>query len=645
MNPNNLAQKRHSLPKTLVRMSTLILAGGTATAFTFQGCGSHAKIASQSSLTPEQAEGSGSLTVLLIVDQMRPDYIDRFRPLLLKTETGNNGLLWLADSGVRFENTRTAAAPTVTAAGHASVCTGSAPAIHGIAANEFFDGSEAVSKTLVSDPSAAIIRTSGLLSSGPLEQSAPDSGSSSWRLRTLTLGERFKRAAISQGQRAGKSVAVAIKDRAALSCAGSVNDGAYYFDVKSGSLVTSSKAGRDSLPQWVDAYNRSHRPESYGNWNLALANPSDYGVALDSNEFAATTAFLQSRTQKIGKPGDFPHLLRPQASSSLLEVYDRFTLMPAASDYIVEFALEAAISEKLGQGGSSDILVISFSTPDLVGHSYGSASLELVDTYLHLHASIENLRNRLPKILGHERITYALTADHGIQQIPEALRANGKNAGRLDAKAFQLEVNQIIEGLAKSGNAQWVDAFITDQIFLNRKQLKESRQELATFAREVAKKIEKMPGIFAAFTAAEVAESSKAYASKRYSSVALGNELVTDKRSYALKFLSRGYHPAVAGDIYIVPQEGWQFGYAGIAANHGSPWDADSRIPWLLAGPGVPGGIRVSEPTFADDIVPTLLDLAHLNAPSSRSKGSTQSDALQDVTGQSRKSLFERFQK
>jgi hypothetical protein len=573
---------------------------------------------------------------------MRHDYIERFRPLLLKTDTGSNGLLWLADSGVRFENTRTAAAPTVTAAGHASVCTGSVPAVHGVTANEYFDRTDSTSKPLVSDPAAKVIRTVGMLGSGPLEQTSPDSGVSPWRLRTSTLGERFKTAAAANGQLPGKSIAVAIKDRAALICAGSNHDGAYYFDAKSGSIVTSSKAGRAALPTWVDSFNRGRRPEMYGDWNLALKNQSEYSSALDSREFAATNAFLQSRTQKIGKPGEFPHTLRPHPNTSLLEVYDRFSLMPAASDYVVDFALEAALHEKIGQGGSSDILVISFSSPDLVGHSYGSASMELVDTYLHLHASIERLRTKLPTILGHERITYALTADHAVQQIPEALQATGKNAGRIDAKSFQLEVNRLIAGNPKFGGGEWISAFVSDQLFLNHTLIHSKGMKVTDLADELSRKVEDLPGIFAAFSAAEVAKASESFGVNRYSSQELRGLLGLDKRSYALKFLSRGFHPSVAGDIYIVPQEGWQFGYAGIAANHGTPWDADSRIPWLLAGSGVPRGVTIIEPTFADDVVPTLLDIAKLGSQAATNQTNVPDRTLDGVTGKSRKSLFER---
>jgi hypothetical protein len=644
MSSNLPISPRAPVTKTVIRAASITIAGAVAIAFAFQGCSSGPRMQSQSDSSPAQSRTSGSLTVLLIVDQMRQDYIERFRPLLLKTDTGNQGLLWLADSGVRFENTRTAAAPTVTAAGHASVCTGSVPAVHGVAANEYFDRSDASSKPLVSDPEAKIVRTVGMLGSGPLEQTSPDSGASPWRLRTSTLGERFKAAAAANGQLPGKSIAVAIKDRAALICAGSNNDGAYYFDAKSGSLVTSSRTGQDALPTWVDTFNRSRRPEMYGDWNLVLKEKTEYGAALDPREFAATNAFLNTRTQKIGKAGEFPHSLRPQPNTSLLEVYDRFTLMPGASDYIVDFALEAALSEKLGQGGSSDILVISFSSPDLVGHSYGSASLELVDTYLHLHASIERLRSKLPSILGHERITYALTADHAVQQIPEAIQAkaaNGTLGGRIDAKAFQLEANRLIAAHPGLGAGEWISAFVSDQLFLNHTLIRAKGLNVTEVSNDLSKKIENLPGIFAVFSAAEVAKASEAYGVNRFSSDALRNLVGMDKRSYALRFLSRGYHPSVAGDIYVVPREGWQFSYPGIAANHGTPWDADSRIPWLLAGSGVPRGVTILDATFADDVVPTLLDIARFEAREAAPPDGMDR-TFEGVTGKSRKSLFER---
>jgi Type I phosphodiesterase / nucleotide pyrophosphatase len=225
----------------------------------------------------------GTLFVIVVVDQMRSDYVSRFTPLFkaaakahnankASENQGEGGFAWFIGSGANFTNARTASAPTVTAAGHASLCTGTSPILSGIPANEYFDREQDRTLPMVFDAQAKVIRTPGLLGKGPLESSADD-GVSASKLRTAPLGERIgayvlgqssgtKKDGLGAGTRKGRSIALSMKDRAAMVCAGRNSDGAYYFDDKSGSMVTSSAASspeRTSLPEWVDAFNFSRR--------------------------------------------------------------------------------------------------------------------------------------------------------------------------------------------------------------------------------------------------------------------------------------------------------------------------------------------------------------------------------------------------
>ncbi len=595
---------------------------------------------------------SGTLFVVVVVDQMRSDYVSRFAPLfkaaakeqkLEQSSKNEGGFGWFMGSGANFTNARTASAPTVTAAGHASLCTGTSPILSGITANQYFDRELDRTLPMVFDAQAKVIRTPGLLGTGPLESSTDD-GVSASKLRSAPLGERIgaymlvqssgkTKDGVAASTRKGRSIALSMKDRAAIVCAGRNSDGAYYFDDKSGSMVTSSAAStpeRTSLPAWVDAFNRRVRPEKSRDWKLFLSDRKIYESFL--GEDLQTTGLAAAANEKKGtgrRMGEFPLPLWPRPDASLLEIYQRFQIMPAASDYLVDFALDAVTSEKLGQDGATDVLVLGFSTPDIVGHGFGQSSLELVDTYLWLNQSLERLRAGIDERIGKKgQVVWALSADHGVQQIPEAAASKGGGARRIDRKVLVTQLNDELSKQSAWGKGEWIKTITTEQLIFNDATLKSKGRSQAELAKDVVALAQKSPDVFAAFGRDEVAAAAAQMQKSGVKSEGMQTVRQRSQKEYALQYLARGFDARIAGDVYLVFTEGSILASKNLAT-HGSIWDADARIPLAIVSPGLVAQRTINVDVYADDLVPTLIDLVF-------GKGSSNHPTVGAFTGVSR---------
>jgi hypothetical protein len=596
---------------------------------TLTGC-IRAKVPAASRASEEQG-GSGGLIVLIVVDQMRPDYLDRFAPLMVPRSTGalqsasdqsgqHRGLQWFRHGGAWFTSARTAAAPTVTAAGHASLCSGNAPVVHGIASNELFDRQQGRVVGVAADAGATTFRTPGLLGQGALEN-APEDGSSGKRLKVGTLSSQLKKVFPDS-----RSIAVSVKDRSALICGGPDAWGAYFFDKRSGSFVTSSWAGAAQLPEWVHQFNRAHRPEKRGPWALKLNDRAKYQKIIGEANLTATAKALEGKT--LAFPfGVFPRSITAgkDSQTSRLADYERFVLTPAASDLVARFALEAVVREKLGQRNTLDSLVVSFSTPDLVGHQYGSSSLEFVDTYLHLNSTIELLREGIEQTVGTKTpIVWALAADHGIAPIPELSQATPDQPQRIDGRQFRKQLDERLSAspfFAGHGlrGSELITSMVLENIYLDHSLLAAKGLDPEQVAKNVALAVAADPMVVASFTQGELALAA-ADAKKTAFSHSILDELrdaakkdPSRVKDYAKAFYARGYQPDQMGDVVFVLKEGSLLSFGPPLANHGSVWDDDARITMAVVAPATRAGTRVDKNVYADDLVPTLLDLASVS--------------------------------
>lgn len=556
-----------------------------STACIFGRAGTAHKIAS----VPEKPR----LIVLLIVDQMRADFLDRFSNAFKKNSSSSNpeGLQYFYERGAAFTNARTASAPTVTAAGHATVCSGATASKHGIIANSYFDRSKRELQETAVDTATRLIRTPGLLPKDPLSQ-VDRSGSSDSRLLTSNLADSLH--LWSGGQ--SKTVSISVKDRGSVYCGGKNSAGVYWYDYQSGSMVTSSRYAQ-ILPEWVNQFNKEKAPNFNFVWKPNFSRDV-FKSLLGDPVYKRALDVRSALTQKFGQ--GFPYEYS-SAEVGALGARKFFEYTPFASDYLVDFALEAQQKERLGcaqkrnDGECSspqfaDLLTLSFSTPDLVGHGFGPESLEHFDIYLNLNKSVERLRKELESRLGTGSILFIQTSDHGVQTLPEVARSQkGKPAGRLATRDLKERFEATLS--QKFGAGRWVNEVVNAQVYFNDDTLKSFSVTPDAAVSALKSEVRNIEGVRDILSASDVTKGG----------------------TPEIELYKRGQNPARSGDAFLLVTEGWLF-EEGVAGNHGTSHDEDTRIPVIFSGWRIQSQ-RIDAAVRADDVAPTILSLVGAGKP------------------------------
>ena len=347
------------------------------------------------------------LVVVIVIDQFRGDYLERYRD-----QFGDGGFRVFLDRGAYFTDCNYDYANTRTAPGHATLFTGSYTSGHGIVANEWWDPQKKKRVTSVEDDSTKLV---GVERSRPVqaELGRVTPGASPHNLLSDTLGDELK---LATGGKA-RVFALSLKDRAAVLPAGFSGDAAYWIDQKSGDWITSTYY-RPDLPEWVRNFNGSHRAQKY--WNREWKD-SDGSVL-------GSTAPRNGRN-KAGEPLGF---------------YEVIGSTPFANDYQFEFAKELVLYEKLGAGTATDLLVISLSANDILGHQVGPDSPQMRSMALELDRSLAEFFNFLGHQIGMANVWMALSADHGIAPLPDFAKTLRLPAANLDAKALREQINSLL---------------------------------------------------------------------------------------------------------------------------------------------------------------------------------------------------------
>jgi predicted AlkP superfamily pyrophosphatase or phosphodiesterase len=347
------------------------------------------------------------LIVVIVIDQFRGDYLERYRD-----QFGDGGFRVFLDRGAYFTDCYYDYANTRTAPGHATLLTGSYTSGHGIIGNEWWDRQKKKMVTSVEDSNAKLI---GVERPKPT-QSEPGRGSpgaSPHNLMSDTLGDELK---LATGGRA-RVFAISLKDRAAILPAGFSGDAAYWIDGKSGDWITSTYY-RPDLPEWVRNFNGSHRAEKF--WNREWKDKDNDGNVLGSTA---------PRTGKDGSPAGF---------------YEVVGATPFANDYQFEFAKELVLYEKLGAGPATDLLIISLSANDILGHQFGPDSPQMHSMALELDRSLAEFFGFLGHQVGMANVWMALSADHGIAPLPDFAKTLHLPAANLDSTALREQINSLL---------------------------------------------------------------------------------------------------------------------------------------------------------------------------------------------------------
>src|SRR5690242_2845108 len=356
------------------------------------------------------------LVVLLVVDQMRADYVDKFR------FQWTGGLKRLVEEGAWFRDAAYPYAATETCVGHATISTGAFPATHGMVANAWWDRAQQKMVTCTSDPDPNV-KNIGYAGA------TPKGADTAWRMAVPSFAEELK----FQTAGATRVVTFSLKARAALTMAGHKADAATWFD--SGGWVTSNPYG---IQPFIQEQAKAHPPKAdYGKtWTLSLPEKS----------------YWYSEKPLGAVPPDgwdltFPHPLRGKSGSGEPDAafYEQWASSPFADTALTVLAEKAVDALHLGGAAGTDFLGISYSSVDYVGHEFGPRSREIQDILIRLDKDLGDLFAHLDQKVGRGNYVVAFSADHGVVPIPEEMETTGADAGVLHLPELQARIEKALE--------------------------------------------------------------------------------------------------------------------------------------------------------------------------------------------------------
>src|SRR5580700_10213557 len=509
----------------------------------------------------QQSSARPKLVVMLVVDQMRADYVDKFRG------QWTGGLKRLVEEGAWFRDAAYPYAATETCVGHATISTGALPATHGMVANAWWDRDTQKMVTCTADPN---VKNTGYAGA------SPKGGDSAWRMQVPAFAEELK----FQTGSATRIVTFSLKARAAITMAGHKADAATWF--KGGGWVTSSVYG--TMP-FIEAYASAHPVKAdYGKtWALTLPESAYW--------------YDEKATGAVPPQGwelTFPHPLRGKADSSEPDeaFYQQWAASPFADMYLTKLAESAVDSLGLGKGGGVDYLGVSYSTLDYVGHAFGPRSWEIQDVLVRLDQDLGELFTNLDKKVGRGNYVVALSADHGVVPVPEDMQKTGADAGVLHLPDVQERIEKALEPLnfPKPAIARITgsDIYFVPNVY---EKLKGDAAAMST----VLDAIKSAPGVADVYRSEQIAGRPAT-------------------QSPLLEAMADSYLPGRSGDLFIVPKPYWLMDGTAVGkarsygTGHGTPYNYDQHVPILLMGYGIQPGEYFDEVTPAD-IAPTLASL------------------------------------
>jgi predicted AlkP superfamily pyrophosphatase or phosphodiesterase len=512
---------------------------------------------------PLAAPAPPRLVVIIVVDQMRADYVERFQ------FQWTRGLRRLIDRGAWFTNAAFPYLTTVTCAGHATIATGALPRTHGVFQNAWYDRAARRLVTCTEDPTAEVLSYRSAATPGASATPAASlPGESGARLRVPTLAD------VLREQRGAKVVTLALKARSAVMLAGHGGDAVTWLDESLDSWTTSTAFSAAPVTA-VQAFLVGNSPDiDFGRIWTRLLPPNAYGGA-DAG---------RGETPPKGWTARFPHALTGSGAGPDEDFREQWVHSPFADAYVGRLAAATAESFQLGQGTTTDFLGVGFSAPDLVGHSFGPRSHEVQDLYLHLDRTLGELFDRLDRLAGRDGWVVALTGDHGVATLPE--QAPPGAAGRVSTVRLAGVVERELRTALGSGTTVSYVARITGNDVYFAPGVYDRLGATPTLA-AVIQLLESQPGIARVFRRDELAAAAASHDRLR--------------RAAALSYV-----PEYSGDLVMTLKPGWTFAATGVTHGTGNP--DDQRVPILLMGPGIKRG-RYGAPVTPADIAPTLAAL------------------------------------
>jgi hypothetical protein len=498
------------------------------------------------------------------------------------------------DGGAWYPNAHYTHFPLVTAVGHAVLSTGGSPSTNGIVGNSWYvpatDGKPGHGTYCVADENSPIIGPTGLTA-----------GMSPRNLRSTTIADELK---IATNGRA-RVLTVSFKDRASILLAGHLSDTTIWFDNNTGQWVSSKFYRPDGrLPDWVVEENGRKQADKYfgATWSPLFPNE------VANNAWTTRTEEV-SANDTIRK--QFPHRYTGGLTAPGKNFYGDLWSSPFATQMVLETALDGVKALRIGQDDVPDYVGINLAANDYIGHAFGPNSPEAFDITLRTDRLLADFFRGLDRTVpgGLKNVTIALSGDHGVAPIPEAMAAAGFSAGRMPGDNIRSAADGALD--AAYGAEDWISAFTDPSIWLNPEALARRKVEPRTAERVAADAIRRVDGVYAVLTRDQIEDG-------RTPDTAVARQVVT------------GFHPKVSGDLLVVLENLHVPGSGHAGTTHGSPWPYDTHLPVAIAGFGITPG-RYPQNVSPSQIAPTLASLVGVEAPS----GATSGVLLEAMKGKS----------
>ncbi len=507
--------------------------------------------------------GKPKLVVGIVIDQMRYDYLYRYWH-----HYSEKGFKKLLNQGFSFENTYYNYVPTYTGPGHASIYSGTTPKMHGIISNDWYDTNLKKNVYCTEDNE---VQTVG---------SSTNAGNMSpRRLLVPNICDHLK---FSTNFRS-KVIGIALKDRSAILPAGHSADAAYWFDRKEGVFITSSYY-RKELPQWLIQFNNRRIPDSLMKltWNLLLPSDKYTQSSKDENTFEGK---LPDETSS-----SFPHKLNPHKKGK----YETIVYTPFGNELTTMLAIATIEGEQLGRNshGATDMLCISYSSTDYVGHVFGPNSMETEDTYIRMDKTLADLIEYLEKNIGKENFIIFLTADHGVAPIPDFVRQYKFPAGHFDYKTYEKELRHY---LVQKYGVDFVISYINQNVYLDETQIQQKGLSIVEIEKEIVLWSLNFPNV--------------------HSAIDKHSLIFNEYKDFPFMNVQKGFMPQRSGNVVLVYTPNYfddEYGKTG--TTHGACYTYDSQVPMIFYGAGIPKGKSYKD-AYIVDLVPTLASLLKINRP------------------------------
>lgn len=504
------------------------------------------------------------LVIGMVLDQMRFDYVYRYWDKL-----GNDGFKRLLAQGFECRNTNYNYMPTYTGPGHASIYTGTTPAVHGIIANDWPDRDAGKMVYCVQDDNAKGVGTS-----------ADEGKRSPRRMLSTTFGTQLQFAS----NNGSKVFGIALKDRAAILPAGHTANGAFWYDSGSGNFI-SSDFYMTALPQWVNVFNERKLAAQYLTQPWTTVLPIEqYTESLPDN--SPYEGRWVGETAPVF-PHDVPKLLDANGKFGMIKA------LPAGNSITRDFAQALIMGENLGKGKFTDFLAVSFSSPDYIGHMYGPQSIEVEDCYLRMDKEIAEFLKFIDNWCGKNNALLFLTADHGAVENPQFLIDAGVPGGFFNEAMVS---DSLKKNLKRVYGDSLIWQFANDQIYFNNKTIEAKGIDAEKLQRYVANFLMRFPGVAATVTATDLAN----------------NEFMETPKH----LVQKGYYFRRSGDVAIILNPGWISDWGRTTGTtHGTPWSYDTHVPLYWWGWKVKNGKSTDDAVNITDIAPTVCQMLNIQNP------------------------------